>query len=192
MTKFISTIAILLVMVFMAGGLTQKADASPAVYYTSANGFQWANPFDPLLLNKDYPTQLANLAPDFTFGTLAQVEAAAFSDGYTADLAGITAWLTTEFFGGVNPTINGGPCGAPAACEIRLGDSPALGFHTILAAFGNVYGTVPLFDAYAGNDNFGLGALVYKLTPTPEPSITLLIGAGLMGLSYLAYRRRKP
>lgn len=186
--KYIPGILIFSAMMLAVGGMTQKAEAAPAVYYTSANGFSWADPFDPVLLNQNYANQVAALAPGFAFATYAQVVAAAASDGFAADATGIRLWLANQFFGGANPG-SGGPCGASNGCDIRFADPFGAGYHFgVIALLSGNYITTGIIDTNTGDSTWGMGAFAYL---APEPSLSLLIGGGLMGLGYLAYRRKK-
>lgn len=189
MMTYTSKILILFAMIFMVGGLTQRAEAALSIHYTSGNGFAWANPFHNDLLNKTYSDQLAAMAPDYTFATLDQVKAAAVSDGYGGDLAGVTSWLAAKFFAGVNPSDSGVPCGAPDGCDIRLGDRVGTFYGYALYADFGIYDYDVASDIYVGNSYYSIGALVFK--QAPEPTLTLLLGGSLMGLGYVAYQRRK-
>lgn len=186
--KYIPGILIFSAMMLAVGGMTQKAEAAPAVYYTSANGFSWADPFDPVLVNQNYANQVAALAPGFAFATYAEVAAAAVSDGFAGDATGIRLWLANQFYSGTNPAA-GGPCDATNGCDIRFADPFSFGFHFgLVATFGGTYNLTGIVDSNTGDSMWGMGAFAYL---APEPSLSLLIGGGLMGLGYLAYRRKK-
>lgn len=188
--KWIPQIMIACAALFMVGGITQNANAMIATVYTSSNGLDWANPFDPTVYNQTYSTQIAALSPDYTLATQAQVIAAAASDGYAANLTGVASWVSAKFYGG-DPIYNTSLCLASVSCDFRLADPFGLASHYRI--FPNGAGTAYIFsstsDSYAGSSSFGIGVLAFK--PTPEPSLILPLGAGLMMMGYMVYSRRK-
>ncbi|MBP9693920.1 MAG: hypothetical protein KBE16_04385 [Alphaproteobacteria bacterium] len=179
----------ILVFLFVLG-ITPIANASLSVYYTSADGKQWANPFSLDLLNKTFNDQQSFMTGGFQFALLEEVEASAASDGYATSSAGITAWLTDRFFGGINPSSNGGPCGALSSCDIRLADVRSGARHFGLVSGASVYNISNFNDSYTGTNSIYLGALAYGMN-IPEPGVLGLFGFNALVFGYMAYQRNR-
>lgn len=148
------------------------------------------------------------------FGSYSAQESVATSNGWTvaptaiidqaisnAGLSGDLEFLSYFYSGNLDSLDD---CDAEMSCQYRFGDGSGP-YHwgvvlteidnVLLAERDNIANSAETFISGTfpnGFVNHRYNMIAYTaVTTTPEPSLTILFGSTLMGLSYLAYRRQQ-
>jgi PEP-CTERM motif len=201
-----------LVVLAALGVLGATSSASPIVYTltTTATGTLGASTFTNASVTVTLTGDTANIA----FGP-SPLNAALVNPGSaTIDISGLgTSTFTdsieilssfdTPILGGVSAVVIAqldNPSG-DSVSGIALEDGPAFFGYNLIGPFGPISGTggagsgpANIFPTTAGNLQFtiqppNLGPSTFTAALVPEPTTTMLLGAGLLGL--IGFRRRK-